>query len=47
MRIYAFEWKDSLLLINGGHKHGQKKDIEKTKRIKENILSKTYTIYKL
>ena len=47
MRIYGFEWEDNLLLTNGGYKHEQKKDVEKTKKIKESVFNKTYTIYKL
>lgn len=40
LRVYAFRWKDSILVVlTGGNKNGQDKDIKKAKKIRSQILA--------
>ncbi len=37
-RIYGFLWKNSIFITNGGTKNGQKKDIKKAQRFKQDYI---------
>ena len=38
-RVYSFMWGQSIVVaLNGGSKHGQSRDIEKAKKIRNEIL---------
>ena len=44
-RVYVFEWEGAVVVaLNGGGKNGQKKDIDKAKKIREEILDGARTV---
>jgi len=45
IRVYSFMWGDSVVIaLNGGNKRGQQRDINKAKKIRNEILEGTRTI---
>lgn len=46
-RVYSFYWGSSIVVaLIGGSKHGQKKDINKAKKIRDEILEGTRSVRK-
>ena len=46
-RVYSFMWGDAIVVaLNGGNKNGQSRDIEKAKKIRNEILEGTRSIQK-
>lgn len=47
IRIYTFIWNSIVVvIINGGNKNGQNRDIKKAKKIKDEIVEGLYSIRK-
>ncbi len=45
IRVYSFMWGSAIIItLNGGGKNGQKKDIEKAKKIRNEILEGTRSV---
>ena len=46
-RIYGFLWGTSIVVaVYGGNKNGQNRDIKKAKKIRDEVLEGTRTVYK-
>lgn len=46
-RVYTFLWGQSIIVaLYGGNKNGQDKDIKKAKKIRDEILDGTRSVYK-
>jgi len=45
MRVYSFIWKKLVIVVlNGGNKNGQARDIKKAKKIRDQIIEEAYTV---